>query len=155
MTERSDSIMPIEERLDVQDERLNKQDDRLNKQDERLNQHSDKITMLLKYDEEKHERLKLMEEQDKKNEERLQEVEKNYTRLESTIVSENREMRSFFLTNMDKQWDLIKSRDEQRHDNLRMKHELSKTTVERWSDIFFKLVGSGSVLYVLIQTFIK
>lgn len=147
--------MPLEERLDVQDERINKQDDRLNKQDERLNHHSEKITQLLKYDEEKHERLKLVEEEDKKKEERLQDVEKNYTRLETTIVSENREMRSFFLTNMDKQWDLIKTRDEQRHDNLRMKHELSKTKVERWSDILFKLIGSGSILYVLIQTFVK
>ncbi|MEV9639456.1 hypothetical protein ABZ756_02010 [Mammaliicoccus sciuri] len=134
MNERSDPIMPVEQRLDLQDERLNKHD-------ERLNQQSDRITQLEKYDEDKHKRLK--------------KVEENYSKLEGTIVSENKEMRLFFQSNMDKQWDLIKSRDEQRHDNLRMKHELSKTKVERWSDIFFKLIGSGSILYVLIQTFIN
>lgn len=134
MNERSDPIMPIEQRLDLQDERLNKHDERLNQQDER-------IIQLEKYDKDKHERLK--------------KVEANYENLQNTIVSENKEMRLFFLSNMDKQWDLIKSRDEQRLENLRMKHDLSKTKVERWSDILFKLIGSGSILYVLIQTFIK
>lgn len=147
--------MPIEERLEMQTERLNKNDDRLNKQDERLNQHGNRLKLLEQYDKEKHERLKHVEEQDEKYEERLKEVEHNYNRLENTIVSENREMRSFFLTNMDKQWDLIKSRDEQRHDSRKMRHELDKTKVERWTDIFFKLAGTSGILYFIIQAFIN
>ncbi len=126
--------MPIEERVD-------KHDERLIEQDKRLNQHSERITQLEKFDEDKHKRLKI--------------VEENYTKLENTIVSENKEMRMFFQSNMDKQWDLIKSRDEQRHDSKRMKFELDKTKVERWTDIIFKLVGTGGVLYLVIQAFIK
>lgn len=125
--------MPIEERLDNHDERLNKHS-------ERLNQQGARITQLEKYDDDKHRRITVIEE--------------NYKDLEKTIVSENREMRSFFLANMDKQWDLIKSRDEQRHDTRRMRYDLDKTKVERWTDIVFKLVGTGGLLYLIVQALI-
>lgn len=134
MTERSDPIMPIEQRLDLQDERLNKHDERLNQQDER-------IIQLEKYDKDKHERLK--------------KVEENYEKLENTIVSENKEMRLFFLSNMDKQWDLIKSRDAQRHDTKKMNHELKKTKIERWSEIVYKLALPGSILYLLFENYMR
>lgn len=125
--------MPIEERLDAHDKKFNKQD-------ERFNQHGERISRLEKFDEDKHRRLK--------------EIEKNYERLEGTIINENKEMRTFFQSNMDKQWDLIKSRDEQKHDTRRMRHDLDKTKVERWTDIIFKLVGTGGLLYLIVQALI-
>lgn len=129
--------MPNEERFDLQDERISKQDERLNKQDERLNQHSEKISRLMKHEEENHKRISA--------------VEKNYEKLETTIVSENKEMRLFFQSNMDKQWDLIKSRDAQKHESQVMKHDLDKTKIERWSDIALKVAGAGGIIYLLIQ----
>jgi predicted phage-related endonuclease len=133
ITKEGDEMVPIEKRVDLHDERLNKQDDR-------LNQHSERLTQLEKWDEDKHRRLK--------------EIEQNYVKLENTIVTENKEMRLFFQSNMDKQWDLIKSRDEQRHDSRRMRYELDKTKVERWSDIIFKLVGAGGLFYLVVQAII-
>ncbi len=123
--------MPVEERLE-------KHDERLTEHDKRLNQHGERIKQLEKYDEDKHQRLK--------------KVEANYDELKETIVGENKEMRQFFQSNMDKQWDLIKSRDEQRHDTRRMKHELDKTKTEKYADIIFKLLGTGGIVYLIIQS---
>jgi len=44
---------------------------------------------------------------------------------------------------MDKLWDLTTSRDQLYQDTRRMRHELTKTKVQRWSDVFFKLAGTG------------
>ena len=111
---------------------------KIDEHDKRLNNHGDRLTKLEKWDEDKHRRLKV--------------VEDNYTKLESTIISENKEMRLFFQSNMDKQWDLIKVRDEQKHDQQKMKHEFDKTKFERWSEILLKLAGTGGILYLIIQS---
>ncbi len=115
-------------------------EERLIEHDKRLNNHGERLTQLEKFDEDKHRRLK--------------KVEENYDELKETIVTENKEMRLFFQSNMDKQWDLIKSRDEQRHDKERMKHELDKTKTERYSDIAFKLFGAGGIVYLIVQNFL-
>lgn len=112
-------------------------DERLIEHDKRLNNHGERITKLEKYDEDKHRRLL--------------EVEKNYGELKETIVGENREMRQFFQSNMDKQWDLIKSRDEHNHDTKKMKHELDKTKTERYTDLALKLLGAGGIVYLILQ----
>lgn len=125
--------MPVEEKIEIHDNRLTEHD-------KRLNQHSERITQLEKYDEDIHRRMKKSEE--------------NYERLENTIVTENKEMRLFFQSNMDKQWDLIKSRDEQKHDSTRMKYELDKTKTERYADITFKLLGTGGIVYLILQNFL-
>lgn len=135
-----DRIISHEKRLDKQEERLNHHSERLNQHGERLDQDLGDIQELKKNDEEKHKRLL--------------NVEKNYERLESTIVNENKETRNFLQSTMDKQWDLIKSRDDQSHDTRRMRHEITKTKIERWSDITFKVVGSGGIIYLIIQAII-
>jgi len=137
------------------EERIESQDERLNKHDERLNQHSDRIQQLELYDKEKHERLRFVENKDEEYEKRLIDVEQNYVKLENTILTENKETRNFFQSNMDKLWDLTKSRDEQNHDTRRMRHEITKTKVERLSDVFFKLAGTGGILYLIVQALIK
>lgn len=118
-----------------------KVEERLDAHEKRFNQHGDRLLQLEKRDEEKHKRLK--------------DVELNYAKLENTILTENKEMRNFFQSNMDKLWDLTKSRDEQSHETRRMRHEISKTKIDRWSDIIFKVVGSGGILYLIAQALIK
>lgn len=107
-------------------------------------------------------RVTTLEKKDGEREKRLEDVEKSYSQLndrvedlKTTIVNENKETRLFFQSNMDKQWDLIKSRDKQNHDAQRMEHELSKTKVERWTDIIFKAIGTGGVLYFIFETLLK
>ncbi|WP_313894667.1 hypothetical protein [Psychrobacillus sp.] len=150
-----ETMAPIDERIELQDERLNKHD-------ERLNQHGERILQLENWDKDKHQRIQLMEQKEQEHEKRIKDVEQNYTKLENTIMSENKETRMFFQSNMDKQWDLIKSRDDQRledkrmqHDDNRMKLDLEKTKFERWSDIFFKLAGTGGILYLIVQALVK
>lgn len=134
-------MLPIEERLDSQEKRLNTHDDR--------------IAQLEKWDQDKHRRLQSMERNDEDYEKRLINVEQNYVKLENTILTENKETRTFFQSNMDKLWELTKTRDELNHDSRRMRYEITKTKVERWSDVFFKLAGTGGILYLIVQALIK
>lgn|SRR5699024_7003892 len=119
------------------EEQLESHEERLTEHDKRLNIHSERIDQLVKFDEDKHRRLK--------------KVEENYGELKETIVGENKEMRQFFQSNMDKQWDLIKSRDEQKHETRKMKHDLDKTKTERYTDIAIKLLGAGGIAYLVAQ----
>ena len=130
-------------------------EDRLNSQDERIQQHSDRITELEKFDRDSKVRLMAIEEGDLRREVRMKEVEQNYVKLENTILSENRETRTFFQSNMDRLWELTKSRDTNAHDNRRMRYELTKTKIERLSDVFFKLAGTGGILYLIVQALIR
>lgn len=85
---------------------------------------------------------------------RLTNLERDIHQLENTIVSENRETRTLFQGTMDKQWDLIKSKDEAADKEKQRKHEMEKTKVERHSEIFLKIGGAGGVLYLFIQSMI-
>ncbi|MEK5069834.1 hypothetical protein [Sporosarcina sp. FSL K6-1508] len=134
-------MMPANERLDAHDKRLQ--------------QHSDRLQQLEMWDKDKHKRLKLVEVDNEQQERRLNEVEQNYTKLENTILTENRETRNFFQTTMDKQWQLITLRDSQKHEVTMSKQELAKTKFERWSDIILKLVGAGGIIYILLQSFVN
>lgn len=107
-------------------------------------------------------RVTTLEKKDREKERRIENVERNYTQLnervedlKTTIVNENKETRQFFQSNMDKQWDLIKSRDEQHHDTKKMNHELSKTKAERYSDIALKLLGAGGIVYIIVQNLLN
>lgn len=121
----------VEDRLDEHDKKFRLTDERLNSQGERIKQ-------LEKWDEDKHKRLKV--------------VEDHYTELKSTIITENREMRSFFQSNMDKQWDLIKDRDERNHDKYKMEHEFRKTKWGNGVEIFLKLTGAGGIIYLVVKS---
>ena len=135
-----DRIASHEKRLDKQDERLSQHSDRLERHDERLVQDLDDIQELKRFDKEKNKRLLT--------------VEANYEKLENTIVNENKDMRTFFQSNMDKLWDLTMSRDKNNHEGRKMEHEINKTKVERWGNIVFKMLGSGGIIYIIIQAII-
>ena len=130
-------------------------EERLAEHDKQLNQHGESILQLINWDKDKHERLTAMEKKDEENEKRLKDVEQNYVKLENTILTENKETRKFFQSNMDKLWDLTKSRDEQKHEGRKMKHELAKTKLEKWSDVIFKVASSGGILYLIAQALLK
>lgn len=129
--------------------------ERLDAQDRRLQQHSEKIQQLEKWDKDKHLRIRTIEENDIKQEDKLKEIQGSYLKLENTILAENKETRTFFQSNMNQLWDLTKSRDAQIHDTKKMSHEITKTRIERLSDIFFKLAGTGGILYLIVQAIIK
>ncbi|WP_285613949.1 hypothetical protein [Pseudobacillus badius] len=101
------------------------------------------------------ERIQILEETDKKHEERLRAIENNYTDLENTILKENRDTRSFFQDIMNKQWDLINSKNQYDDAQNQRMHDLSKTKIERWSEIILKLAGAGGLLYLVIEALMK
>lgn len=96
-------------------------------------------------------RIRVLEENDIDKESRLRNVEKNYVQLESTILQENRDTRQFFQSNMDKQWDLIKSFGIFSDKEKEREHELTKTKIERHTDILLKVGGTGGILYLIVQ----
>ena len=84
--------------------------------------------------------------------ERLRNIEKSYTHLETTILQENRDTRQFFQSTMDKQWDLIKSMGALNEKEKERQHEIKKTKLERHTELFLKLGGAGGILYLIIQS---
>jgi hypothetical protein len=87
----------------------------------------------------------------KETERRLQQGEHNYQDLKNTILVANDRMQTFFSSTMDKQWDLIKSRDAlSENENIR-KHDFSKSKLEKWSEIVIKVCGAGGILIVIAQ----
>lgn len=130
-------------------------EERLTEHDKQLDQHSESILQLINWDKDKHQRLLAVEKKDEEHEKRLKDVEQNYVKLENTILTENKETRTFFQSNMDKLWDLTKQRDEHKHEGRKMKHELAKTKLEKWSDVIFKIASSGGILYLIVQALIK
>lgn len=108
------------------------------------------------------ERILILEETGRRHEERLRSLENNYTELENTILKENRDTRSFFQDIMNKQWDLINTKNQyddaqnaRRHEWKKIQGDLSKTKIERWSEIFLKLAGAGGLLYLVIEAVVK
>lgn len=98
------------------------------------------------------ERIVALEESDLKQELRLKQIEQNYVKLENIILQENRETRSFLQSTMDKQWDLIKSRDTALESEKVRTYDLRKTKMERNADLLLKYGGAGSVLYLFLQS---
>ncbi|MGG0666983.1 hypothetical protein ABE073_00380 [Lederbergia citrisecunda] len=100
-------------------------------------------------------RIKTLEENDSDKEVRLRNIEMNYTRLESTILQENRDTRQFFQSTMDKQWDLIKSMGVLNDKEKEREHEIRKTRLERHTELFLKVGGAGGILYLIIQSILN
>lgn len=98
------------------------------------------------------ERIVTLEKSDTEKELRIQTIEKNYMKLENTILQENRDTRSFFQSTMDKQWELIKSRDSAVESEKIRTYDLRKTKMERNADLLLKYGGAGSVLYLFLQS---
>lgn len=83
---------------------------------------------------------------------RLTNLERDIHQLETTIVNENRETRLVLQSTMDRQWDLIKQRDEVADRDKERAHEIQKTKLERHTEVFLKIGGAGGILYLFIQS---
>lgn len=101
------------------------------------------------------ERLVNLEEADKSHTARLQIVEANYTKLENTILNENRDMRTFFQNSMNKQWDMISGNRQSEDAQLERDYDLKKTRIERYSEITLKIVGAGGLLIIIAQALLQ
>ena len=82
---------------------------------------------------------------------RLQQGENNYKDLKNTILVANERMQTFFSSTMDKQWDLIKSRDALSENEKVRIHEFSKSKLEKWSEVIIKVGGAGGILVLIAQ----
>lgn len=99
--------------------------------------------------------IEQLKQADLKHEEQIREMKNNYTNLENTILKENRDTRSFFQDMMNKQWELISSKGKYEDAQNQRVYDYKKSALERWSEIFLKIVGTGGILYLLIQSFIN
>ncbi|MEX3625818.1 hypothetical protein [Viridibacillus arvi] len=97
-------------------------------------------------------RIKQLEENDQEKEKRLRAVEQSYLKLENTILQENRDTRQLFQNTMQNQWDLIKSRDASTENEKTRNYELTKSKLERRTELTMKLLGTGGLLYLCIQS---
>lgn len=84
-------------------------------------------------------------------EKRLVQGENNYQDLKNTILLANQDMRTFFVSTMDKQWDLIKSRDLLSENEKVRRYEMGKSKLEKYSEMVIKLGGAGGILIVIAQ----
>lgn len=80
-----------------------------------------------------------------------QDSDANYHDLKSTILLENKETRTFFQSIMDKQWDLIKSRDTSFENEKVRRHDFQKSKLEKYSEIIIKVAGAGGILVLIAQ----
>lgn len=114
-----------------------------------INQKPNDIEMVL----DDHEnRLVKLEKSDLEKELRIQKIEDNYLRLENTIMAENRETRDILREGMNKQWELIKSRDDKFAAEAERQHILKKTRIERNSEILLRLLTAGGIIYLLMES---
>ena len=97
------------------------------------------------------------------------ESDANYHDLKSTILTENKETRSFFQSIMDKQWDLIKSttgmQQELRKADIDMQQEQRKADIEikkvdteikrdNWAkawDFMKTIFAAGGIIYLILE----
>lgn len=114
-----------------------------------INQKPNDIEMVL----DDHEnRLVKLEKSDLEKELRIQKIEDNYLRLENTIMAESRETRDILREGMNKQWELIKSRDDKFAAEAERQHILKKTRIERNSEILLRLLTAGGIIYLLMES---
>lgn len=113
--------------------------------------------ILLEHDE----RISTLEKSDKERIKQINELERSHRNLENTIVQENRETRMIFQSTMNKQWDMIKSSQDLNNERINKEYELRRADQQaavemnktKWSmlaDVSLKLVGSGSLIYVVV-----
>ncbi|MGE7622799.1 hypothetical protein ACQKMD_06985 [Viridibacillus sp. NPDC096237] len=100
-------------------------------------------------------RIKQLEENDLDKEKRLRAVEQSYLKLENTILQENRDTRLLFQNTIQNQWDLIKSRDAAIENDKSRNFELARSNLERRTELAMKLLGTGGLLYLCIQSIIE
>lgn len=110
-----------------------------------------------------------LEENDKKQTEKLDSlfdqmnnlVQQN-TKLESTILKSSQSQQDFFRDTMNKQWELIKARDDSKeaerkriHEKNLLEQDLKKFNAEKRWDLVGKLIVSGGIFYLIIESILK
>lgn len=108
--------------------------------------------------EELEKRVTKIEGKDEKTHFRLTTLEEKYEKLSDTITSENRETRATMRDTTDKLFAIISSQSvqqstaEEREFNLeREKLELKKMRTNLWITNIFKTLGTGGILYIIIE----
>ena len=96
-------------------------------------------------------RIVVLEGSDREMREKVLLLERNIHQLENTVIQESRETRSVLQGTMDKQWDLIKARDDAASREKERQHEIQKTKMERYTEVFLKVSGAGGILYLIVQ----
>ena len=89
------------------------------------------------------------------------ESDTNYHDLKTTILTENKETRSFFQSIMDKQWDLIKSTTGMQHELKKADTDIKKVDSEikrdNWAkawDFMKTLFAAGGIVYLIFEALI-
>lgn len=100
-------------------------------------------------------RIRTLEESDIDKERRLKEMEHGFTKLENTIMTENRDTRKLLQDTLQNQWDIIKSRDKAEENDKKRKHEIEKTKMQNISETIMKFAGTGSVFYLILILVLK
>jgi len=104
------------------------------------------------------ERLLVLEEADKRHEERLRVVEANYTNLENTILKSSQSQNDFFRDTLKSQFELLKARDESKDSDRKRAHEIAlteqaikKSNTEKAWEFGGKLTMAGGILYLILE----
>lgn len=107
------------------------------------------------------ERLDLLEENDRKYEERLKQVEDQSVKLENTVMSESRDTRTTMKEQGDRMFALVESSISYKQNTEKQDHEWRMQKLNTWSTVFLKISGGivallsagGGVYYILQQIF--
>lgn len=102
-----------------------------------LKQHADEISLLKKSDED------IMRE--------LKGMKMDLTGIENTILKSAQETRDIMNTQNTQQWELIKVLNAGNQEERVRKHEITKTKVEKYSELIIKVAGAGGILIVLAE----
>lgn len=113
-----------------------------------LDDHGNRITNLEKADKEKAESIALLTRE-------FADISTNFTRMENTILKSAQTTQEVMSTQNTQQWELIKALNAGNQEERVRKHELTKTKLEKFWEYAGKitalLLGSGSILYILLE----
>ncbi len=106
-------------------------------------------------------RLQHLEKQDIKKDERIENIEQNFLKLENTILKENQETRNLFKEITSRQWSLIEGREKAEEAKEIREYELNasekkdelefrKQKFSSYLEFAIKLLTAGGLIYLLI-----
>lgn len=109
----------------------------LNTHSETLKEHATEISLLKQSDEDFMRELKGM-----KN---------DFTKLENTIWQTSQSTQDLMKSQNAQQWKLIEALNSGNQDDRKLKHELNKTKLEKYSEIIIRVASAGGILYLFAE----
>lgn len=111
-------------------------------------------------------RLQHLEKQDIKKDERIENMEQNFLKLENTILKENQETRNLFKEITSRQWSLIEGREKAEEAKEIREYELNasekkdelefrKQKFSSYLELAIKLLTAGGLIYLLIESLLR